>query len=90
MFQKAGNSILYFAHKTIYQVNSGTKESNYTVGWTVDRAFTVPLDASSKVTILPFTGQIAFNNNDYSDGGEVQFYSTALGVQAMENTFART
>ena len=59
-------------------------------GWTIDKAFTVPLDTSSKVTILPFTGQIAFNKNDYSDGGEVQFYSTALGVQAIENTFART
>lgn len=58
--------------------------------FTIDRPFTNLLDPTSHITILPFTGQIAFNSNDYSDGGEVQFYSTALGVQAMENKFSRT
>ena len=58
--------------------------------FTIDRPFTYPLDDTSHITILPFTGQIAFNANDYSDGGEVQFYSTALGVQAVGNRFSRT
>ena len=36
--------------------------------WVLDRPFTVGLDASSRVTIMPFIGQIAFNGNRYSDG----------------------
>ena len=63
---------------------------NQQQAFTVDRPFTHPLDATSHITILPFQGTIAFNGNDYSDGGEVQFYSTALGVQAIGNRFSRT
>ena len=36
------------------------------------------------------TGHIAFNGNRYSDGGEVQFYSTNIGNQAIGNFFERT
>ena len=39
---------------------------------------------------MPYIGRIAFNGNDYSDGGEVQFYAQALGVVAAENKFTRT
>jgi len=56
----------------------------------IDRPFTNDLTASSEVTIMPFIGHIAFNGNNYSDGGEVQFYSQALNVVAAENTFERT
>ena len=58
--------------------------------WMIDRPFTVPLDNSSRITIMPYIGRIAFNGNDYSDGGEVQFYAQALGVVAAENKFTRT
>jgi hypothetical protein len=58
--------------------------------WTLDAPFSVDLDNSSQVTILPYIGQIAFNGNVYSDGGEVQFYAQALGVVAAENRFERT
>lgn len=58
--------------------------------WVVNRAFSVELDGTSNVTIMPYIGQIAFNGNRYADGGEVQFYAQALGVVAAENTFERT
>ena len=58
--------------------------------FTVDRAFTVPLDRTSKVSITPYIGQIAFNGNYYSDGGEIQFYAQAFGITASENKFERT
>ena len=32
----------------------------------IDKPFTYPLDQTSHITILPYTGQIAFNGNDYS------------------------
>jgi hypothetical protein len=38
--------------------------------FTVDSPFAMLLDTTSKITILPFQGHIAFNGNDYSDGGE--------------------
>ena len=41
--------------------------------WTVDHPYTVDLDESSLVAITPYIGQIAFNGNHYSDGGEIQF-----------------
>jgi hypothetical protein len=41
--------------------------------WTIDRPYTVDLDETSRVSITPFIGQIAFNGNYYSDGGEIQF-----------------
>jgi hypothetical protein len=41
--------------------------------WTIDRPYTVDLDESSLVAITPYIGQIAFNGNHYSDGGEIQF-----------------
>ena len=72
----------------------GAVANNSTVAdltrWIVDRPFTAPLDQTSRVTIMPYIGQIAFNGNAYSDGGEVQFYAQALGVVAAENTFTRT
>lgn len=37
--------------------------------FTFNKPFTLPLDATSFITILPFTGQIAFNGNYYMDGG---------------------
>tara|TARA_B110000208_G_C11750598_1_gene423310 strand:- start:186 stop:797 length:612 start_codon:yes stop_codon:yes gene_type:complete len=37
-----------------------------------------------------YIGQIAFNGNNYSDGGEVQFYAQALNCIAAENRFTRT
>lgn len=58
--------------------------------WQVDQPFTVDLDDSSQVTIVPYIGNIAFNGNNYSDGGEVQFYAQAFGVVAAENRFERT
>lgn len=42
------------------------------------------------VSITPYIGQIAFNGNYYSDGGEIQFYAQAFGVVAAENKFERT
>lgn len=42
--------------------------------FTIDAPFTYPLDATSHITILPFTGQIAFNNNDYSDGASYMMF----------------
>ena len=39
--------------------------------WVVDRPFSVALSGSN-VTIVPYVGQIAFNGNNYSDGGEVR------------------
>ena len=58
--------------------------------FSLDRAFSTPLDFSSNVTIIPYVGQIAFVANTYSDGGEVQFYAQALGCVAAENKFERT
>ena len=58
--------------------------------FTVDRPFTVPLDGGSHITILPYTGHIAFNGNDYSDGGAVQIYGFSEGMQLMENRLTRT
>jgi hypothetical protein len=40
--------------------------------WIVDRPFDPPLDSRNQVTIVPYVGQIAFNGNRYSDGGEIQ------------------
>ena len=56
----------------------------------IDRPFTVPLDSGSHITILPYTGHIAFNGNDYSDGGAVQIYGFSEGMQLMENRLTRT
>jgi hypothetical protein len=56
----------------------------------VTHPFSVALDATSMITIMPYVGHIAFNGNAYSDGGEVQFYAQALGCVAAENTFERT
>lgn len=58
--------------------------------FSIDRPFTTALDATSNVTILPYIGNIAFNGNNYSDGGEVQFYAQAFSVVAAENRFTRT
>jgi len=58
--------------------------------FTFDTPFPSPLDGTSLVSIMPFVGHMAFNGNDYSDGGEVQFYATALGIVAAENKFTRT
>ena len=55
-----------------------------------DRPFPSPLDGKSLVSIMPFVGHMAFNGNDYSDGGEVQFYATALECVASENKLTRT
>lgn len=41
--------------------------------FTIDRPFSVPLDSTSMITILPFQGRLAFNGNDYSDGGEGKY-----------------
>ena len=58
--------------------------------WTVDSPYTVELDETSMVSITPYIGQIAFNGNFYSDGGEIQFYAQAYGIVAAENKFERT
>ena len=58
--------------------------------WVVSHAYTVDLDETSHVSITPYIGQIAFNGNYYSDGGEIQFYAQAFGVVAAENRFERT
>ena len=71
-------------------VQSGTSASNYTQGWLPNKPFSVPLDATSRLAIMPYQGKIAFNSNHYSDGGSVQFYSTAMNCQAIENVFERT
>jgi hypothetical protein len=71
-------------------VTSGTPESNYTRGWSINIPFAIPLDSSSRIAIMPYQGKIAFNRNRYSDGGAVQFYSTATNCQAHENVFERT
>ena len=71
-------------------VNSGTPATNYTVGWTVAAPFTTPLDAGSRITILPYTGQIAINGNNFADGGAIQFYGFAESQQAIGNVFDRT
>eukprot|EP00039_Didymoeca_costata_P023790 m.8277 g.8277 ORF g.8277 m.8277 type:complete len:915 (-) comp3864_c0_seq1:40-2784(-) len=67
----------------------GVKPTSNLQSWVVDRPFSVDLDSTSYVTIMPFVGHIAFNGNEYQDGGEVQFYAQALGVVAAENNFAR-
>ena len=36
------------------------------------------------------THPLTATRNDYADGGEVQFYATALGIVATENRFTRT
>jgi hypothetical protein len=36
------------------------------------------------------THPLTATRNDYADGGEVQFYATALGIVAAENRFTRT
>jgi hypothetical protein len=56
----------------------------------VSSPFSVPLPAGTNVTIMPFVGQIIFNGNYYSDGGEIQFYAQALDCVAAENRFERT
>eukprot|EP00041_Stephanoeca_diplocostata_P029767 m.886641 g.886641 ORF g.886641 m.886641 type:complete len:955 (-) comp23627_c0_seq5:567-3431(-) len=58
--------------------------------FSVDIPFTVPLDSTSRIAIFPYVGHIAFIANNYSDGGEVQFYAEALGCVAAENRFTRT
>ena len=71
-------------------LKSGTAASKFSAGWEVDRPFTVPLDGGSHITILPYTGRIAFNGNNYADGGAVQIYGFSEGMQLMENRLTRT
>ena len=71
-------------------IQSGSNETNYTEGWTINKPFSLPLDDTSKIAIMPYQGKIAFNRNQYQDGGAVQFYSTATNCQAHENVFERT
>ena len=42
------------------------------------------------LNLARYIGQIAFNGNYYSDGGEIQFYAQAFGIVAAENKFERT
>ena len=71
-------------------INITSGKPTYQTNWVPNLPFSVDLDSTSMLGIMPFQGRIAFNRNKYSDGGAVQFYSTATGCQAMENTFERT
>ena len=57
--------------------------------WTLDKPYTVDLDESSLVSITPYIGQIAFNGNHYSDGGEIQFceYTYIVRTSVMFNAW---
>eukprot|EP00941_MAST-03F_sp_MAST-3F-sp1_P003605 g3605.t1 len=57
--------------------------------WTINTPFTLPLDATSRINIATFVGNIAFNGNQYEDGGAVQFYGSAFDIQANGNKFER-
>ena len=56
---------------------------------TVDRPFSTPLDATSRVTLGPFKGRIVFHANEYRDGGSFQTYGNAQDVVVSEHRFAR-
>ena len=56
---------------------------------TVDRPFATPLDATSRVSVGAYKGQIIFHKNDYKDCGAFQTYGTAQDVVVSEHTFER-
>ena len=80
----------------IFQVLSGagsgqwarvTANTNTTVQ--LDRELEHSLDATSKVSIVPYRGQLMFVANTYTDGGPFQLYGDAHSCLVAENTGAR-
>lgn len=46
-------------------VVSANHSTNYTIGWSPNKRFSVPLDHTSMINIMPYQGKIAFNRNRY-------------------------
>ena len=57
--------------------------------WQVDRPWTVPPDAASRISIAPFRGQNLFIGNTFEDGGAFQLYAAAHDSIVAENKGTR-
>ncbi len=57
--------------------------------WQVDRPWTVPPDATSRISIAPFRGRNLFIGNSFEDGGAFQLYAAAHDSMVAENKGAR-
>jgi hypothetical protein len=57
--------------------------------WEVDHPWTVPLDETSVLSIVPFRGRNLFIGNTFLDGGAMQLYGSAADVIVAGNTGAR-
>lgn len=58
--------------------------------WVVTHPFTLPLDATSLLSIVPFRGDIIIANNAFHDGGGIQLYAMAIATTVVDNTASRT
>jgi len=85
-----GGAVCVLAGTGTGECRRAVKTSADLLTWTVDKPFSIPLDVSSNVTIMPYVGHIVFTGNHYSDGGEIQFYAQAIECVAAENVFERT
>lgn len=52
--------------------------------------FTIPLDATSNISIVPFQGDMVIADNVFTDGGAIQLYAMAIRVVVAENVATRT
>ena len=57
--------------------------------WEIDRPWTVPPDATSKISIVPFRGRNLFIGNACEDGGPFQIYGSGHECIVAENTGRR-
>lgn len=57
--------------------------------WEVDRPWTVPPDATSRISIVPFRGRNLFIGNACEDGGPFQIYGSGHECIVAENTARR-
>jgi len=58
--------------------------------WEVDRAWTIPPDSTSQITIVPLRNHILFVDNELVDGGATQAYAVAMDSIFADNRFSRT
>lgn len=57
--------------------------------WQVDQPWTIPPDATSRISIAPFRGQNLFIGNTFEDGGAFQLYAAAHDTIVAENKGSR-
>ena len=57
--------------------------------WQVDQPWTIPPDATSRISIAPFRGRNLFIGNTFEDGGAFQLYAAAHDTIVAENKGSR-